>query len=76
MFQDRLQGCGFDRRVCAEYAEQSRHVRMDHAGAFGHACEAVAAVWGGGEGEGAREELGEGVCGADCTGCVEPGFVC
>ena len=38
---------------------------MDHAGAFGHAGQAVGCARGGGEGEGCGEEFGEGVGCAD-----------
>lgn len=45
---------------------------MDHACAFRHAGDAVCDVWAGREGELAREELREGVGGADCSGSREP----
>ena len=32
------EGCGWDGGVGAEDAEESGHVGMDHAGAFGHSC--------------------------------------
>ena len=48
---------------------------MDHAGAFGHACETVGRAGVGGEGEGCREEFRECVGGADRAGGGEPGFM-
>lgn len=73
--QEGLQGGGVDGGVGAEDAEEGGHVRVDHAGAFGHAGEAVGAAGGRGEGEGSREQLGEGVCCADGAGGGEPGVV-
>jgi hypothetical protein len=48
---------------------------VDHAGAFGHAGEAVGAAGGRGEGKGSREQLRESVCCADGAGGGEPGVV-
>ena len=62
------EGGGGDGGVGAEDAEEGGHVGVDHARAFGHAREVVGRAWGGGEGEGAGEEFGEGVGGADGAG--------
>lgn len=75
MREEGLQGRGVDGGVGAEDAEEGGHVRVDHAGAFGHAGEAVGAAGGRGEGEGSREQLGKGVCCTDGAGGGEPGVV-
>lgn len=66
--------CG-DRGVGRENAEEGGHVRVDHAGAFGHACEGVRGLRGGREGEGTGEEFGKGVGCADGPRRGEPGGV-
>lgn len=70
-----FEGSWGDGGVGAENAEEGGHVGVDHAGAFGHACETVGDVRVGRESEGCAEEFGEGVCGADCAGGGEPGVV-
>ncbi len=48
---------------------------MHHAGAFRHAGHVEGCAWVGGEGEGSRDEFGEGVSCADCAGGGEPMIV-
>lgn len=61
--------------VGGEDAEEGGHVRVDHAGAFGHAGERIGRVRGRGEREGLREKFGKCVGGADGAGSGKPGFV-
>lgn len=70
-----MQNGGCDWGICAKDTKQGGHVRVDHACSLGHSGEAVLPVWGRGEGECRREELGEGVCCADSTSGSEPGIM-
>lgn len=73
--EEGLQRRGLDRGVGAEDAQERGHVRVDHPGTLGHACEAVGPSGGGREGEGPGDQLGEGVRGADGAGGGEPGLM-
>lgn len=72
VFEEGSKGCGGDGSVCEEHAEESGHVGVDHAGAFGHACETIDCAWGGREAEGAGKEFGEGIGCTDGLGGTEP----